>query len=293
MDTCPGVETASPKIERSCYFNRRIGPPDNPRMARVRIGVFDSGVGGLSVLRALRLDGPQADLHYVADSAHAPYGERDEAYIADRALRIGRHLRDEGATVIVVACNTATAVAVAALRDALDPMPVVGVEPGLKPALATTRNGRIAILATAATLRSRKFGMLVEQFAARMPLHLQPCEGLAAAIEQGDLASPRLRELVEQHCAPVRAFGADTVVLGCTHYPFASELIASALPAVRLVDTSQAVARRVMQVCGALPADGERGTVLLETTGRPAALARVAAAWLPFAVETSDAPRSV
>lgn len=260
-------------------------------MTRVRIGVFDSGVGGLSVLRALRARWPQAELHYVADSAHAPYGEREDTYIAGRALRIGRHLRERGASSIVVACNTATAVAVATLRRDLDPVPVVGVEPGLKPALAHSRSGRIAILATAATLRSRKFSELVHrQLGTAQRLHLQACDGFAAAIEQGDLQSPRLHEMVERHCAPVRAFGADTAVLGCTHYPFASDLIQAALPGVHIVDTSDAVARRVVQVCEAAPATSteEPGPVLLETTGSPAALARVAAAWLTFPVAVRD-----
>jgi len=260
-------------------------------MTTVRIGVFDSGVGGLSVLRALHARWPQAELHYVADSAHAPYGERDDRFIAERTLRLGRHLQQAGAHAVVVACNTATAMGIGALRDALAPLPVVGVEPGLKPALAASRNGRIAILATAATLRSRKFGALVAQLGARDALHLQACDGLAAAIEEGDLDAPRLRELVERHCAPVRNFGADTAVLGCTHYPFARALIEAALPGVQIVDTSDAVARRVVEVCrAATTAPVGAAAVHLETTGDPGALTRVAAAWLPFRVEVSATP---
>lgn len=259
-------------------------------MGQVRIGVFDSGVGGLSVLRALHARWPQAALHYVADSAHAPYGERDDAFIAERTLRLGRYLRGCGAQAVVVACNTATAMGIAALRDALAPLPVVGVEPGLKPALATSHNGRVAILATAATLRSRRFADLVAQLGAPDALHLQACDGLAGAIEEGDLHAPRVRELVERHCAPVRAFGADTAVLGCTHYPFAREAIEAALPGVRIIDTSEAVARRVADVCGAGNVSGDAAPVRLETTGDPLALARVAAAWLPFRVELSPVP---
>lgn len=256
--------------------------------------MFDSGIGGLSVLRALRAHWPQAELHYVADSAHAPYGERDDMFIAERALRIGAHLRRAGADAIVVACNTATAVAVTPLRHALDPCPVVGVEPGLKPALAASRNGRVAVLATAATLRSRKFRALAEQVGAGAALHLQACDGLASAIEQGDLDSPRLHELVERHCAPVRAFGTDTAVLGCTHYPFARDLIAAALPGIQIVDTSDAVARRVVQVCRpARDTNDGPGAVHLEATGDPSALARVAAAWLPFAADVSRQPATV
>src|SRR5512143_3915526 len=123
-------------------------------MAPVQIGLFDSGVGGLSVLRAVRELLAGATLHYVADSAHAPYGERDDAFIVERSTRIARYLYERGAQVIVIACNTATAAAVATLRQRCDPLPVVGVEPGLKPALALTRNGRVAVMATSATLRS-------------------------------------------------------------------------------------------------------------------------------------------
>lgn len=284
---------ATRKIERSCYFSLRPDRLDNPRMTKVRIGVFDSGVGGLSVLRAIHALVPQADLHYVADSANAPYGERDDAFIADRALRLGRYLRDCGASIVVVACNTATAVAVGALRSALAPLPIVGVEPGLKPALAATRHGRIAVLATAATLRSHKFRLLVEQLRPGSPLHLQACHGLAAALEAGDLDSAPLRELVERHCAPVRAFGADTVVLGCTHYPFARELIEASLPGVAIIDTSDAVARRVFDLCGADSLASGSARVLLETTGEVTTLGRVAAAWLPFAVELGTVPQGV
>jgi glutamate racemase len=262
-------------------------------MEKVRIGVFDSGVGGLSVLRAIHTLSPLADLHYVADSAHAPYGERDDDFIADRALRLGRYLRDRGVSVIVVACNTATAVAVGALRSALAPLPIVGVEPGLKPALAATRHGRIAVLATAATLRSDRFRKLVERLSPGSPLHLQACHGLAAALEAGDLASAELRDLVERHCAPVRAFGADTVVLGCTHYPFARRMIEASLPGVTIIDTSDAVARRVFDVCGAPAGAMDSPRVLLETTGDVTALGRVATAWLPFAVELGAVPQDV
>jgi glutamate racemase len=259
---------------------------DNPRMEKVRIGVFDSGVGGLSVLRALHAAWPQADLHYLADSAHAPYGERDDAFITQRSLALGKYLRDAGAAAIIVACNTATALAVTALRQAFRPMVIVGVEPGLKPARAVSRNGRIAILATAATLGSRKFGELLDRVGGDAGIHLQACHGLAAAIELGDLESPEIAALVERHCEPVRAFGADTAVLGCTHYPFARDLIAAALPGVALIDTSDAVARRVVQMSRApLAGTDGRGSVVLETTGDPARLRAIAAAWLPFAAE--------
>ena len=251
-----------------------------------RIGIFDSGVGGLSVLRAVRARLPGATLHYLADSAHAPYGERDDAFIVERSMRLTRHLRDRGAQAIVVACNTATAVAVGPLREAFAELPIVGVEPGIKPALATSRNGRVGVMATGATLRSAKFGALLAAQAQGAQVHLQACHGLAAAIEAGDLESAALRTLVERHCTALREAGVDTVALGCTHYPFVRHLIEEALgPQVLVIDTAQAVARRAAEVCAAIvpgnaPMDAPE--ILLETTGDPAQLRRLAARWLPF-----------
>ena len=254
------------------------------------IGIFDSGVGGLSVLRALRARIPAATLHYVADSAHAPYGERDDAFILERSRRIAQHLVDAGATTLVVACNTATAVAVAPLREAHAGIAIVGVEPGLKPAVAASRTGRVGVMATGATLRSAKFRTLLDAHAGSAQMHLQACHGLAAAIEAGDLDAPGLRDLVERHCAPLRAAGVDAVVLGCTHYPFVRPLIeASFDPDVHIVDTADAVARRTASVSGP-PSHDTPAPVLLETTGDPAQLCTPARRWLPFACEVRAAP---
>jgi len=252
-------------------------------MTTLRIGLFDSGVGGLSVLRALHALMPHAALHYVADSAHAPYGERDDGFITQRSQRIAEHLHAAGCHALVVACNTATAVAVAALRERFGTTtPVIGVEPGLKPALTVTRNGRIGVMATAATLRSAKFRALLEHLAPGRSIHLQACDGLAAAIERGTLDTAEVCELVEHHCAPQRAFGIDTVVLGCTHYPFVRSRIETALPGVDVIDTSEAVARRIVDLCGP-PRNPDAGLVRLQTTGDPSALAAFAKVWLPFA----------
>jgi glutamate racemase len=261
-------------------------------MTSLRIGIFDSGVGGLSVLRALQPRLPHATLHYVADAGHAPYGDRDEAYVRERALRIGRHLVRAGARVVVVACNTATAAAVAALRAALPGVPVVGVEPGIKPAVAATRSGRIGVMATATTLRSARFLALLQTHAGGAEVHLQACHGLATAIETGDLDAPALRERVERHAAPLRDAGVDTVVLGCTHYPLVRGLIEQAFGStVQVIDTAEAVARRTVEVCAALPAeDAPSGEVFLETTGDADALRTLAARWLPFACVVSAAP---
>ena len=261
-----------------------------------RVGVFDSGVGGLSVLRALRQALPGCALHYVADSAHAPYGERDETHVIDRSMRITRHLLAQGAQTIVIACNTATAVAAETLRATLPQIAFVGVEPGIKPALLSSPSGRIAVMATAATLASEKFRRLVASHREDQFIHLQACTGLAVAIERGDLAHPDIEALVEQHCRPMREAEVDTVVLGCTHYPFVENLIRRAMgPQVAIVDTAEAVARRTAQVMSA-QSYGEpgpsRAAVLLESTGDPGALERFARRWLPFEFEVGAA-RSV
>jgi glutamate racemase len=253
----------------------------------MRIGIFDSGVGGLSVLRALHARLPEAELIYVADSAHAPYGERSDAEIHTRCAALTKHLVDQGARLLVVACNTATAVSIGELRRAFAPLPIVGVEPGLKPALGATHNGRIGVMATAATLRSDKFRDLLAAHDAGTRVHVQACHGLAAAIEAGDLASPALRRIVEQHCAPLRVAGVDTVALGCTHYVFARELIQQALgPQVQIIDTADAVARQAARVCAGLEIGpnepGNRGVVHLASTGETQPLLDFARRWLGF-----------
>lgn len=257
-----------------------------------RIGVFDSGVGGLSVLRELRKEWPGAHLHYVADSGHAPYGERSDAHVLARSRAVASHLIDGGASILVIACNTATAVAAQALREAWLHTPIVGVEPGIKPALVATRNGRVGVMATRGTLNSEKFKRLVAALAPREPLELRACDGLAAAIEKGPVDSLALQSLVERHCRPLRDAGVDTVVLGCTHYAFARPRIQAALgPAVHIIDTAAAVARQAARIgrqTGSVTYRGARAAApLLQTTGNAEQLRRIASAWLGEAVEAS------
>lgn len=244
--------------------------------APASIGVFDSGVGGLTVLRALHAQLPGVPLIYFADSANAPYGDRPDAFIVQRARAITRFLLDAGARLVVVACNTATAVAIATLRAEFD-VPFVGIEPGVKPALASSRNGRIGVMATPATLSSAKFRALLRTHAAHCPPVLQPCPGLADAVERGDLQSPDLHTLIRQYCAPLRAAGCDTVVLGCTHYPLVAGQIQTELGAqVQLLDTAEPVARQAARLWthGTVKA---RGVPLLYTNGDVAVLRRMAA----------------
>ncbi|WKB52809.1 glutamate racemase [Eleftheria terrae] len=259
------------------------------------VGVFDSGVGGLSVLRALHRHLPGAALLYVADSGHAPYGERDPAYVVHRACYITEFLRGRGARVVVVACNTATVAAIHQLRERWPDTAFVGVEPGLKPAVALSRNGRVGVVATAATLQSAKFQALLSTYREQSQVHLQPCPGLAHAIEQGELESAQVRELVQRYCAPLRAAGVDTVVLGCTHYPFVAPLFAAELGAgVQLIDTAEPVARQtvtqVLKTHGDLPAASAPGLVQACTSGDPAVLQRIAGHWLDFPVAVTALP---
>lgn len=268
----------------------------NPRPASAWVGVFDSGVGGLSVLRALRERLPDASLLYVADSAHAPYGERADRHVLDRSNRIISHLAQAGAVGVVIACNTATAIAARSLRDAWPDLPIVGVEPGLKPAVAVSRTGRIGVLATPGTLASDKFRALMETQAANASITLRPCPGLARLIEGGDLAAPALLEAIDEHTAFLRAAEVDTVVLGCTHYAFVRHHIEVAMgPGVQIVDTADAVARHAATRLGQFIERGAASTVpRLQTTGDVERLRAIAAAWLPFActVEPMAADRA-
>ncbi|MEJ0004028.1 MAG: glutamate racemase [Pararobbsia sp.] len=215
------------------------------------IGIFDSGLGGLSVLRAIRSLLPGEDVVYLADSGYAPYGERDDDFIADRSTAIGEWLLCQGAKALVVACNTATAQAVHLLR-AWAPVPVVGVEPGLKPAAMRSISGVAGVLATGATLRSEKFRRLLVEHQARCRFICQPGHGLVEAIERGETDSPELLALLERYLAPMLAEGADTLVLGCTHYSFIDAAIRQvAGDRLTLIDTGTAIAQQLVRLLSA------------------------------------------
>ncbi|WP_423379450.1 glutamate racemase [Burkholderia sp. LMG 32019] len=212
------------------------------------IGIFDSGLGGLSVLRAVRAQLPDESFIYVADSHHAPYGPRDEAFITERTLAIGEWLAREGAKALVIACNTATARAIAAIREHLS-MPLVGVEPGIKPAVAVSASGVAGVLATQSTLNSPRFQALLDRYGAGRRFICQPGHGLVEAIERGDTNSPALRALLDSYLQPMLDDGADTLVLGCTHYPFFTETIRDLVgDRLTIVDTSDAIARQLARI---------------------------------------------
>lgn len=214
------------------------------------IGVFDSGVGGLSVLRHIRQLLPNERLIYVADSAHVPYGDKSREYIEARSIIIARFLQQQGADAIVVACNTASASAAAALRSQFD-IPIIAMEPAVKPAVSATRSGIVGVLATTGTLASARFAALLERYAGDVEIVTQGCPGLVEQVERGELNSAHTRELIERYTAPLLARGADTLILGCTHYPFLAALISELVGReVTLVDTGAAVARQLQRRIG-------------------------------------------
>ena len=209
------------------------------------IGVFDSGIGGLSVLRHICEILPDERLIYVADSGHVPYGDKPAPYIEQRSLALTRFLIEQGADAIVIACNTATAAAAATLRSRFS-IPIVGMEPAVKPAVAATRSGVIGVLATTGTLESARFAALLERYAGAAEIVTQGCPGLVEQVERGKLNDAHTRELIARYTAPLLARGADTLILGCTHYPFLAPLITEVVgAAIALVDTGAAVARQL------------------------------------------------
>jgi glutamate racemase len=236
------------------------------------IGVFDSGVGGLSVLGAIRSALPAENLFYVADSGFAPYGDRPGKFIQQRAEAIVGFFAGIGAKAIVVACNTATAVAIQTLRSRFT-FPIIAIEPAVKPAAELTRSGVIGILATSQTLASESFSGLVEKYGKGVQVLLQPCPGLVEQVEKAELNGPRTEALVVRYVAPLLDRGADTLVLGCTHFPFLSAVIgAVAGPGVSLLDPAVAVARelqRRLKLSELLSHDTSLGTEQFWTSGAP------------------------
>ncbi|CAM5211957.1 glutamate racemase [Alishewanella longhuensis] len=219
----------------------------NINCANGAIGVFDSGIGGLSVALAIRQYLPAESLIYVADTGHAPYGEKSDEYIYQRMHYITRHLLDVGAKAIVVACNTATTAAIVRLRADF-PLPIIGVEPGIKPAVLASRSRVVGVLATPRTLLTPAFATLAERFAAQATVLLQPCPELVPLIENLAFTSDKMTLQLKRYIQPLLDQGADALVLGCTHYNFVAELIAEIVgPKVTLIRTEIAVAKQLEQ----------------------------------------------
>jgi len=261
------------------------------------IGIFDSGIGGLSILKALRAELPHECFIYIADSGHAPHGERDDAHVVARSLAIAKYLVEENIKALVVACNTATAAAIDLLRATYPKLPIIGVEPALKPAAAISRTKHIGVMATRSTLGSARFIALLTAQSDQARFTLLRCDGLAEAIEQSSQSS-NTTELIAVCASIIGVAGLsniqkepknsiDTLVLGCTHYPFAARHIAAQVgESVQLIDTGDAVARQTRQRLGhRLSTQREISAVEFISTGNPAALRAAANAWLGL---TSD-----
>ncbi|MDE2440906.1 MAG: glutamate racemase [Betaproteobacteria bacterium] len=237
------------------------------------IAVFDSGLGGLTVLRALREHLPQEDFFYFADTRFLPYGDRPEVFLRERGVLIAEALVRRGAKALVIACNTATAAAAEAIRAAID-LPIVALEPGVKPAVALTRSGTIGVLATTRTLASERFQRLVGIHANGCRVIAQPCPGLAEAIEAEGPDSAAISALLDNFISPLVAAAADVVVLGCTHYPWVAAKIARRMPAgTILLDTGDPVARQLERLLAAGNLlGGGAGRLTVATSGAPASV---------------------
>ena len=220
------------------------------------IGVFDSGVGGLSVLRAIRRQMPNQPVIYLADQAHVPYGSRTLEQVRAFSEGISHYLLSQGARLIVVACNTASAAALHSLRKTFPQVPFIGMEPAVKPAADHTHSGIIGVLATPATFQGALYASVVERFAQGVLVLQSTCPGLVGQIEAGHLDTLETRSILEEALQPMLKQGLDTVVLGCTHYPFVIPLIQEIVgPQVRVIDPAPAVARQVARVLGMLTVD--------------------------------------
>jgi glutamate racemase len=291
---------------KSLYPDLHMTSPASP------IGVFDSGIGGLSVLQALRHEQPQERFVYLADSGNAPYGDaRGDAFVQQRTRTIARHLRERHQIkVLVIACNTATAAAVDMLRAEMPELPLIGVEPAIKPASLSSQTGHVGVMATRGTVSSARFARLVADHGQRVQFHVQPCDGLAKAIEESteqpvpaDPMATEVAQLCARYVDALGSFGQktgemDSLVLGCTHYVFAREQLRTLLgPDIQFIDTGAPVARQTRRVLdrlaslasesGTLPVP--EGQVRLMTTGSLQALQAAASRWLDLPAQCCSA----
>jgi glutamate racemase len=242
------------------------------------VGIFDSGVGGLSVAREIRAMLPAEPILYLADTAYCPYGGRPAHEVRARSSAAVGELVARGVKAVVVACNTASGFALENLRAEF-PIPIIGLEPAVKPAAETTRNGRVGVMATAGTLRSERFSRLVSNFAQGVEVYPVPCAGLVELVEAGETDGEPAVGALATLLAPLREARVDTVVLGCTHYPFLRAAVGSVMgPEVRLLDSGRAVAKQVERVLREADAFAPEGVADFHmlTTGDPPTVAAVA-----------------
>ena len=281
-----------------------------PTSASAPVGVFDSGIGGLSVLQELRRELPHENFVYLADSGNAPYGERGDDFVKQRTLAIARYLQDEHhIKALVVACNTATTAAVAELRSAFPDLPVIGVEPALKPAASSSQTHRVGVIATRGTVQSARFEQLRQAFSDGTEFRSQPCDGLVRAIERSveeDATTgpsiTEIRQLCDRYTSALGSFGVrtgdiDTLVLGCTHYVFIKDELRQLIgPDVHIIDTGAPVARQTRRIlvqrntlADETGASTPAGSLHLYTTGRLSALQAAAERWLKLGPEHCSA----
>jgi len=261
-------------------------------MNQAPVGIFDSGVGGLTVLREIHLALPAESVDYVADSANAPWGDKPPSYVRERGLKISRFLIEQGAKAIVIGSNTGTAGSAEALRSTLT-IPVVGIEPGIKPAVAATRSGVVGAIVPAAVGGSDRLASLLDRFGSDVRVIVQPVPGVVEHIEAADLDGPELRGMLEGYVRPMLDAGADTIVLGSTHYVFLKPLLTElAGPDVALIETGAAVARRLGSVLEerGLRAEGGDGKERFWTSGDPMRSARVISSLLGRDVRVEKLP---
>lgn len=248
-------------------------------MAVPYIGIFDSGVGGLSVYRAIRSQFPSQPIIYFADQAHVPYGSRSQDEVSSFSEVITRFLIEQGSKLIVVACNTASAAALHYLRAQFQGVPFVGMEPAVKPAAESTHSGVVGVLATPTTFQSALYASVIERFANGVRILQDTCPGLVQQIESGDLEGPRTRAILEHALHPMLREGIDTVVMGCTHYPFVIPMIQQITgPAVRVIDPAPAIARqvgRLLSLHGWLLETDQSARIRFLTSGDPNAFSKL------------------
>lgn len=238
------------------------------------IGVFDSGVGGLFVLTEIRRELPRADLLYVGDRERAPYGSKTLAEVESMSREVAAWLVHRGVTCLVVACNTASAAALDSLRAHYPSLPIVGMEPAVKPAALATKSGKVAVLATAATFQGRLFDSVVTRFAEGVEVFPRACPEWVELVEEGVVDGPRAVEIVREVVAPLAADGVDVIVLACTHFSFLVPVI-ERVTSVAVVDPARAVAKQTARVAPDVSGDGR---TTLASSGDAGEFARLAAA---------------
>lgn len=252
-----------------------------PTASSLPVGIFDSGIGGLSVMHHIHQQLPGEDLLYFADSGYAPYGDKTDAEIIARSMAAAGFLHDQGIKALVVACNTATAIAVEQLRQHWPQLIIIGIEPALKPAAQLTHTKIVGVLATHGTLHSQRFAALRQRMSQETGVQylLSECIGLADQVEKGELQSPATARLLHQYALPLLQQGADTLVLGCTHYPFVRPLLediarnAGFTPTI--LDTGEAIARQLhkkLREANLLKKQASNGQIHAYTTSSQATL---------------------